>query len=52
METKDAAAQFDDYMAEVKAAFSRVQKKMGEMKTNEKVSCVLTVFHLSFYILV
>jgi hypothetical protein len=38
MQTQDAAAQFDDYMAKVEAAFSRVQKKMGKMKTNEKRS--------------
>ena len=38
VEKQDAAVQFDEYMAKVEAAFSRVQKKMGKMKTNERRS--------------
>ena len=38
IEEADAAAEFEEYMAKVEAAFSRVQKKMGKMKTNEKRS--------------
>lgn len=38
IEKPDAAVQFDEYMAKVDAAFSRVQKKIGKMKTKERRS--------------